>query len=205
MKMKVKSLTVTMMVVMNLVSASAKASIVEIMESQAMSAIESSEALKNNLEMMGYRSTSEAARTFAEVAQKAEAQGLDLNVGTLAICAKGTVQLMAGAQGLICTTLFNVYEVSAKLSGPGAALTLSAEGIYFYNETPNKKACYKGGRFEAGFAYNVNLEAYAQVTCSGKRKYKKGFFAALGMGFGASLAISQSLIEVVHGGSYFDL
>lgn len=205
MKMKMKSLTVTMMVVMNLMSSAAKASMAEMMESQAVSAIESSETLRTNLELMGYRSTTEAAKKFSELAQKAEEQGLDLNVGTLAICAKGTVQLLAGKQGMICTTLFNEYEVSANLSGPGATLTLSAEGIYFYNETPHQKACYNGSRLELGFAVNVNFEAHAQITCSGKRKYKKGFLVALGMGFGASLAISQSVIEVVHGGSYFDL
>jgi hypothetical protein len=205
MKLNVKSLAVALMVMMNLMSISAQAGMAKMVETQATNAIESSEALKTNLQLMGYGTTSEAAKAFANVAQKAEEQGLDLNVGTLAICGKGTIQLLAGVQSMICTTLFNVYEVSSKLSGPGATLTLSAEGIYFYNETPNKKACYLGGRFEAGFAYNVNLEAYAQVTCNGKRKYKYGFFAALGMGLGASLAISQSLIEVVHGGSYFDL
>ena len=205
MKMNLKSLTVAMMVATNGMSVNANASMAEMMESQAISAIESNEALKTNLEMMGYRSTAEAARAFADVTQKAEEQGLDLNVGTLAICAKGTMQLMLGKQGLICSTLFNVYEVSANLSGPGASLTLSADGIYFYNETPHKKACYLGGRLEAGFAVNVNIEASAQVSCSGKRKYKMGFFAALGMGFGASLAISETLIEVVHSGSYFDL
>jgi hypothetical protein len=205
MKMYWKSLTVAMMVVANLTSANANAGIAEVVESQAISAIESSDELKANLERMGYRNTAEAAKAFADAAKKAEEQGFDLNVGTLAVCAKGTIQLMYGKQGLICSTLFNVYEVSARLSGPGATLTLSAEGIYFYNATPHQKACYRGGRLEVGFAVNVNLEALAQVSCTGKRKYKAGFFAALGMGFGASLAISQSVIEVVHSGSYFDL
>jgi len=76
MKLNAKSLAVTMMVMMNLMSVSAKASMAEMVESQAMSAIDSSEALKTNLQLMGYRTTSEAAKAFAEVTKKLKSKDL---------------------------------------------------------------------------------------------------------------------------------
>lgn len=150
--------------------------------------------LVSTLNDMGYNNVEEAALEFAMAEQKMETSLSDLNLGTLAICAKGSAQLIMGVEGKICSSLTNAYLVTAWTGGYSVNLSAALGSVYFYTSKPNRdKFCFMGPGLGGGASAYLSAEAMIEVSC--KDGPESGVGALIGFSAGVGVGDEINLVK----------
>lgn len=170
--------------------------------------ISKNSALQSTLVEMGF-TPQEAAKRFEEAETAAEKANLDLDLGTLAICGKARGGLVLGAGRAICSTLFNAYSVKTTSISIGGQMMAGLGAVYFRTvNRKNKKFCYLGGGFSAGYILYVDGGAMAEVPCGeeeDKMGWNRGLLVHVAVGGGAGADVSGDATTVTHLANYWGI
>lgn len=174
--------------------------------------------LQETLDQMGFETPEEASQAFDEAEKKAKEAGLDTNVGTLALCGRVSAGALLTMHGMICTTLFNAYSVTALGTGITLIADVEVSAIYFrFEKKDQKNGCFHGVRLGVAFGSSYGIEGAREYDCRfdysepdyiGRRKrvynHLDGFFVALELGYGIGIDLQENDLMVTHLTSYWN-